>query len=62
MFSNDGEKNQAILQEIRLMKRLSGHANIIKFITAASKIPERAMPGQIEFLVCMELCPGEFYV
>ena len=59
MFSNSAEKKQAILHEIRFLKHLSGHTNIIRFITAASLSPDKAISGKTEFLVCVELCPGQ---
>jgi len=46
------------MQEIRFLKHLSGHTNIVQFITAASTSPEKAISGKTEFLVCMELCSG----
>ena len=45
-------------QEIQFLKRLSGHQNIIQFISAASIGKEESDHGQAEFLLLTELCEG----
>ena len=42
-----------------LQKKLSGHPNIIQFISAASIGKEESDHGQSEFLILTELCTGE---
>uniref|UniRef100_A0A1I8G9Q1 Auxilin n=1 Tax=Macrostomum lignano TaxID=282301 RepID=A0A1I8G9Q1_9PLAT len=43
------------LQEIALLKRLSGHPNIVDFVAAATSEKE----GMTEYLVVTEFCPGD---
>ena len=47
------------MQEIQFLKRLSGHPNIIQFISAASVSASESSHGQDEFLLCTEYCEGE---
>ena len=53
----DSEKRQLIIQEISLLKSLSGHTNIVKFINAA-EAKGVSQKGCEEFLVLMEFCPN----
>ena len=39
-------------------KKLSGHANIVQFVSAASIGKEESDHGQSEYLILTELCPG----
>ena len=55
LLGHDAEKKQEIEQEIKFLKLLSGHPNIIKFITAASS--QSPQSGSTEYLVVMEYCP-----
>ena len=55
LIGHDAEKKQEIEQEIKFLKLLSGHPNIIKFITAASS--QNPQSGSTEYLVVMEYCP-----
>ena len=41
-----------------IQKKLSGHPNIVQFVSAASIGKEESDNGQSEFLVLMELCTG----
>nr|XP_058923368.1 cyclin-G-associated kinase isoform X5 [Kogia breviceps] len=59
LLSNEEEKNRAIIQEVCFMKKLSGHANIVQFCSAASIGKEESDTGQAEFLLLMELCRGQ---
>ncbi|XP_033637106.1 cyclin-G-associated kinase-like [Asterias rubens] len=58
LLANDDETSKAILQEITILKKLSGHPNIVQFVSAASIGKEESDNGQSEFLVLMELCTG----
>lgn len=58
LLANDEEKNKAVVQEIRLLKKLTGHPNIVQFIAAASIGKEESGHGQSEYLLLMELCTG----
>ena len=40
-------------------KKLSGHPNIIQFITAASIGKDQSDHGQSEYLILTEFCPGK---
>ena len=40
-------------------KKLSGHPNVIEFISAASIGKEESDTGQAEFLILTELCTGK---
>ena len=42
-----------------MQKKLSGHPNIVQFITAASISKEQSDHGQAEFLLLTEFCSGE---
>ncbi|XP_076440781.1 cyclin-G-associated kinase-like [Babylonia areolata] len=58
LLANDEEKSKAIMEEIKFLKKLSGHPNIVQFITAASIGKEQSDHGQAEFLLLTELCSG----
>ncbi|KAL5021014.1 hypothetical protein ScPMuIL_000169 [Solemya velum] len=59
LLANDEEKNNAVMQEIRFLKKLSGHPNVIQFIAAASIGQEDSGHGQSEYLLLTELCTGQ---
>lgn len=58
LLANDEEKSNIIMEEIRYLKKLSGHPNVIQFISAASIGKEESDHGQAEYLICTELCTG----
>ncbi|KAH3730757.1 cyclin-G-associated kinase-like [Dreissena polymorpha] len=58
LLANDEEKTQAVVQEIKFLKKLTGHPNIVQFISAASIGKEQSGHGQAEYLLLMELCTG----
>ncbi|XP_030851434.1 cyclin-G-associated kinase [Strongylocentrotus purpuratus] len=58
LLANDEEKSKEILQEIAILKRLSGHPSIVQFFSAASIGKGDTDHGQSEYLLLMELCPG----
>ncbi|XP_059173806.1 cyclin-G-associated kinase-like [Physella acuta] len=59
LLANDQEKNKAVLEEIKYLKKLSGHPNIINFISAASIGNDQSDHGQSEYLILTELCSGQ---
>jgi cyclin G-associated kinase len=56
----DEETIPEVKHEITFLKRLSGHPNIIQYITAASTNAEQLKQGACEFLIMTELCKGMF--
>ncbi|GAB1607107.1 cyclin-G-associated kinase-like isoform X3 [Argonauta hians] len=58
LLANDEEKSHIILEEIRYLKKLSGHPSIVQFISAAAIGKEESDHGQAEYLICTELCTG----
>ncbi|PAV73491.1 hypothetical protein WR25_26656 isoform B [Diploscapter pachys] len=54
-LASDEQMKMAVIQEIRIMKELSGHPSIIRFVQAAQMKGER---GGTEFMIVMELCTG----
>ncbi|CAG5134697.1 unnamed protein product, partial [Candidula unifasciata] len=58
LLANDDEKNKAVIEEIKYLKKLSGHPNIIQFITAAAIGKAQSDHGQSEYLLLTELCSG----
>ncbi|OQR70363.1 cyclin-G-associated kinase-like [Tropilaelaps mercedesae] len=55
MFSVDQESADSIGQEIRVLKQLNGHPNVIEFCTSAVA---ESTGGRKEYLILTELCPG----
>eukprot|EP00106_Octopus_bimaculoides_P013233 XP_014780675.1 PREDICTED: cyclin-G-associated kinase-like [Octopus bimaculoides] len=58
LLANDDEKSHIIMEEIRYLKKLSGHPNVVQFISAAAIGKEESDHGQAEYLICTELCTG----
>ncbi|KAF6038325.1 GAK [Bugula neritina] len=58
LLASDEEKDKAIVLEIRFLKRLSGHPNILEFVAAASIGRNESGHGQTEYLLLTELCPS----
>ncbi|XP_064624452.1 cyclin-G-associated kinase-like isoform X2 [Lineus longissimus] len=58
LLANSEEKNKAIVQEVCFLKKLSGHPNIVSFISAATIGKEESDHGQSEYLILTELCSG----
>ena len=61
LLASDKAKSKEILQEIQFLKRLSGHPNIVQFISAASISAAESNHGRDEFLVCTEYCEGKIF-
>ncbi|XP_071954389.1 cyclin-G-associated kinase-like isoform X1 [Antedon mediterranea] len=58
LLANDEDKSKAILHEITVLKKLSGHPNIVQFMQAAAINKEESDTGKAEYLLLMELCTG----
>ncbi|XP_078575507.1 cyclin-G-associated kinase-like [Branchiostoma floridae x Branchiostoma japonicum] len=58
LLASDEDASKNIIQEICFIKKLSGHPNIIQFLSAASISKEESDHGQAEFLLLTELCTG----
>ncbi|XP_013776083.1 cyclin-G-associated kinase-like [Limulus polyphemus] len=58
LLAADEEASKSILQEISVLKKLSGHSNIIKFMAAAAIDKNQSDHGKSEYLLLTELCTG----
>ncbi len=58
LLAADRESAEGILREIRFLRQLSGHPNIIRYVQAASLSPQESGHGRAEYLVLTELCNG----
>ncbi|KAL0277549.1 UNVERIFIED_CONTAM: hypothetical protein PYX00_004794 [Menopon gallinae] len=56
LLASDSETNNNILQEINILKKLSGHPNIIQYLAAAAIDKSEASHGKNEYLVLTEYC------
>ncbi|CAG9806410.1 unnamed protein product [Chironomus riparius] len=57
LFGSDKDECNNIIKEINIHKQISGHINIVKFITA-SFIDRTKNSGRAEYLLVTELCQG----
>lgn len=57
LFGSDKDECNTIINEINIHKQVSGHPNIVKFITA-SFIDRTQNVGRAEYLLVTELCKG----
>lgn len=58
LMAADQEANKNIIQEISLLKKLSGHPNIIKYIAASFIDKAKTLHGMAEYLLLTDLCSG----
>lgn len=58
MFAADEEASKSILQEVSVLKKLTGHPNVIDFIAAAAIDKSQSGHSKSEYLLLTELCPG----
>ncbi|KAG8236951.1 hypothetical protein J437_LFUL016146 [Ladona fulva] len=58
LMAADEESNKNIIQEINILKKLSGKPNIIQFIAASQIDKTKSSHGMTEYLVLTELCVG----
>ncbi|RZC42947.1 cyclin-G-associated kinase [Asbolus verrucosus] len=58
LLAADEEAKKNIIQEINILKKLSGHPNIIQYLSASYIDKSQSSHGQAEFLLVTELCTG----
>lgn len=58
LMAADEEANKNIIQEINILKRLSGHPNILQFLSASFIDKDKTAHGMKEYLLVTELCVG----
>ncbi|VEL26814.1 unnamed protein product, partial [Protopolystoma xenopodis] len=58
LLAHDEETSKSIIREIEIIKKLSGHPNIITFVSAASVGKEKSRHIGAEFLIVTEFCRG----
>ncbi|XP_074031874.1 LOW QUALITY PROTEIN: cyclin-G-associated kinase [Leptinotarsa decemlineata] len=58
LLAADEEAKSNIIREINILKRISGHPNIIQYLSASFIDKSQTQHGQSEFLLVTELCPG----
>ncbi|CAB3361786.1 Hypothetical predicted protein [Cloeon dipterum] len=58
MMAADEEANKNINQEINILKKLNGHANVIQFMIAHQIEKSRTPHGMTEYQIVTELCTG----
>ncbi|KAG1682522.1 Cyclin-G-associated kinase [Nymphon striatum] len=58
LLAVDEETSKLIVKEITFLKKLSGHPNIIQFISAAAIDKSQSGHGKSEYLLLTELCTG----
>lgn len=58
LLAADEEAKRNIIQEINILKKLSGHPNIIQYLSASFTEKAQTSHGQHEFLLVTELCSG----
>ncbi|XP_024081424.1 cyclin-G-associated kinase isoform X2 [Cimex lectularius] len=58
LMAADEETKQTIIQEINILKKLSGHPNVIQFYGASFIDDSKTEHGMGEYLILTELCPG----
>ncbi|XP_047515483.1 cyclin-G-associated kinase isoform X2 [Pieris napi] len=58
LMAADEQANKNIIQEISLLKKLSGHPNIIKYIAASFIDKTKTSHGMSEYLLLTDLCSG----
>lgn len=58
LIGADKEACNNIIREINILKQVSGHPNIVRFV-AASFIDRTQTQGQAEYLLVTELCKGK---
>ncbi|XP_053602975.1 cyclin-G-associated kinase isoform X2 [Plodia interpunctella] len=58
LMAADEQANKNIIQEISILKKLSGHPNIIKYIAASFIDKAKTAHGMGEYLLLTDLCTG----
>lgn len=58
LFGADKEACNNIIKEINIHKQLSGHPNVVKFMSASFVDRTKSAQGTAEYLLVTELCKG----
>lgn len=58
LMAADQIANKNIIQEISLLKKLSGHPNVIKYVAASFIDNTKTSHGMSEYLLLTDLCSG----
>ncbi|XP_066260785.1 cyclin-G-associated kinase [Euwallacea similis] len=58
LLAADEEAKRNIMQEINILKKVSGHPNIIQFLSVSCIDKSQTQHGQSEYLLITELCTG----
>ncbi|CAH0727919.1 unnamed protein product, partial [Brenthis ino] len=58
LMAADEQANKNIIQEISILKKLSGHPNVIKYIAASFIDKAKTSHGMGEYLLLTDLCSG----
>lgn len=58
LMAADEEANKNIIQEINVLKKLSGHPNILQYLSASFIDKDKTGHGMKEYLLVTELCVG----
>ncbi|KAJ8945124.1 hypothetical protein NQ318_001589 [Aromia moschata] len=58
LLAADEEAKKNIITEINILKKITGHPNIIQYLSASFIDKSQTTHGQSEFLLVTELCPG----
>lgn len=58
LMAADEEANKNIIQEINILKKLSGHPNILQYLSASFIDKDKTSHGMKEYLLVTELCVG----
>ncbi|XP_047527395.1 cyclin-G-associated kinase isoform X1 [Vanessa atalanta] len=58
LMAADEQANKNIIQEISILKKLSGHPNVIKYVAASFIDKAKTTHGMGEYLLLTDLCSG----
>lgn len=58
LLAADEEAKTNIMKEISILKKVSGHSNIIQYLSASYIEKSHTQHGQHEILLVTELCAG----
>ncbi|KAJ8920099.1 hypothetical protein NQ315_011754 [Exocentrus adspersus] len=58
LLAADEEAKNNIMKEINILKKVSGHPNIVQYLSASFIDKSQTTHNQSEFLLVTELCPG----
>lgn len=59
LMAADEETCKKVIQEVNILKKLSGHPNLIQFMSVATIDKNSSGHGMTEFLLLTELCVGK---